>query len=179
MNTKAVWRMALRFELIVGVVVMSYGCELNKPESQKEPSAESGRNKSYNLKFVACSPDKMVDVEIKNAQVVPVDEYVFVCSGDKVRWFTDDDNLTFTAQFDVIGGAKTNDLFESGVSSIPSKPGTASDKRGHKQVTDAETVSAKVTPYKDYSYKVIATDKNGKAVSTNDPHVIPMGNGGS
>jgi len=172
MTSEAIWRMAVRIGFVAGLAMMSYGCDSNKPEK-----------KSYNLKFVACSPDKTVDVEIKSgtvSTVIPVDQYVFVCVGDKVRWFTDDDNLTFTAQFDVTGAAKTNDLFESGTSSIPSKPDTsASDKKGHKQATDPETVSTKVTPYKDYSYTVIATDKNGKTVSTNDPHVIPMGNGGS
>jgi hypothetical protein len=167
MTGEAISRTALPVGLLAVLAMMSYGCE----------------KKSHNLKYVACNPDKTVNVEIKNVkavpQVAPVDEYVFVCPGDKVRWFTDDDNLTFTTQFDVPGAAKTNDLFESGTSSIPSKPNTnASDKNGHKQATDAEIVSTKVTPFKDYSYKVIATDKSGKPVATNDPHVIPMGNGG-
>jgi hypothetical protein len=165
--------------LMVGVVMISYGCELNTPEPQKDPQAESGRNKSYNLKYVACSPDKMVDVEIKNGQVAPVDQFVFVCIGDKIRWFTDDDS-SFTTQFDVTKAAKTNDLFESGLATIPSKADTspATSGKHHKQVTDAQTITANATPFADYSYQVLARDKNGKTVAASDPHVIPMGNGG-
>src|ERR1700692_1091349 len=121
MNGRPMWGLVARFGLIVGVVMMNYGCELNKPEPQKDKQAESSRNKAYNLKFVACSPDKMVDVEIKNGQVAPVDQFIFVCVGDKIRWFTDDDS-SFTTQFDVTKAAQTNDLFESGLATIPSKP---------------------------------------------------------
>jgi len=37
-------------------------------------------------------PDQMVDVEIKSGAVAvaPVAQYVFVCIGDKIRWFRDD-----------------------------------------------------------------------------------------
>ena len=179
MNGRPMWRLVARFGLIVGVVMMNYGCELNKPEPQKDTQAESSRNKAYNLKFVACSPDKMVDVEIKNGQVAPVDQFIFVCVGDKIRWFTDDDS-SFTTQFDVTKAAKTNDLFESGLATIPSKPDAspATSGKHHKQVTDAQTITANATPFADYSYQVVARDKNGKTVASSDPHVIPMGNGG-
>jgi hypothetical protein len=178
MTGKPMWRLVVR-GLIVGVVMMSYGCELNKPEPQKDTQADSSRNKSYNLKYVACSPDKMVDVEIKNGQVSPVDQFVFVCVGDKIRWFTDDDS-SFTTQFDVTKAAKTNNLFESGLATIPSIPDTSPAVSGkhHKQVTDAQTITANATPFKDYFYQVAVIDKNGKTVATSDPHVIPMGNGG-
>jgi len=170
--------------LIVGVVMISYGCDSNKPEAppvaQKDTQAELGRkNTSYNLKYVACSPDKMVDVEIKSGAVAPVDQYVFVCVGDKIRWFTDDDN-SFTAKFNETAGAKSNNLLESGLAVIPSKPDTSPNVGGksHKQVTDTQIVSKNAILYNDYSYQVVARDKNGKTVASSDPHVIPMGNGG-
>ena len=181
MNRNATWAKVTRFGLILGVVATGHGCESNKPEAQpeaqKDTRAESGRkNTSYNLKYVACSPDKMVDVEIKNGQVAPVDQFIFVCVGDKIRWFTDDDN-SFTAEFDVAKAAKNNHLFESGLATIPSKPDTspATSGKHHKQVTDAQTITANATPFADYSYQVVARDKNGKTVASSDPHVIPMG----
>jgi plastocyanin len=167
--TSKVWRMAVRIGFLAGLAMMSYGCDLG------------GKKTSYNLKYVACRPDKTVEVEIKSAAVVPVDQYVFVCVGDKVRWFTEDD-LTFTAKFDDTATAKTTTLFESGEGSFTSKPDTGpsvSDKKHHKQVTDTQIVGPNATQYQDYSYQVLARDKSGKTVSTNDPHVIPMGNGGS
>ena len=185
MNGNAMWAKVARFGLIVGVVATGYGCESNKPEvqpeAQKDAQADSGRkNTSYNLKYVACSPDKMVDVEIKSGAVAPVDQYVFVCVGDKIRWFTDDDN-SFTAKFNETAGAKANNLFESGLAVIPSKPDTSPNVAGksHKQVTDTQIVSKNAILYNDYSYQVVARDKNGKTVAASDPHVIPMGNGGS
>jgi len=184
MTGNATWAKVARFGLIVGVVATGYGCELNKPdaqpEAQKDTQAELGRkNTSYNLKYVACSPDKMVDVEIKSGAVAPVDQYVFVCVGDKIRWFTDDDN-SFTAKFNETAGAKTNNLFESGLAVIPSKPDTSPNVGGksHKQVTDTQMVSKNAILYNDYSYQVVARDKNGKTVAASDPHVIPMGKGG-
>jgi hypothetical protein len=184
MNGRVMWGTIARFGLIVGVVATGYGCESNKPEAQpevqKDTQADSGRkNTSYNLRYVACSPDKMVDVEIKSGAVAPVDQYVFVCVGDKIRWFTDDDS-SFTTQFDVTKAAKTNNLFESGLAVIPSKPDTSPNVGGksHKQVTDTQIVSKNAILYNDYSYQVVARDKNGKTVATSDPHVIPMGNGG-
>ena len=184
MTGKPVQRLIARFALIVGGLMMSYGCEVNKPEAQpeaqKDTQAESGRkNTSYNLKYVACSPDKMVDVEIKSGAIAPVDQYVFVCVGDKIRWFTDDDN-SFTAKFNETAGAKTNNLFESGLAVIPSKPDASPNVGGksHKQVTDTQIVSKNAILYNDYSYQVVTRDKNGKTVAASDPHVIPMGNGG-
>jgi hypothetical protein len=178
------WGTIARFGLIAGVMAMGYGCEVNKPEAQpeakKNTQTDSGpKNTSYNLKYVACSSDKMVDVEIKSGAVAPVDQYVFVCVGDKIRWFTDDDS-SFTTQFDVTKAAKTTDLFESGLATIPSKPDTSPKVGGksHKQVTDTEIVSKNAIFYNDYSYQVVARDKNGKPVASSDPHVIPMGNGG-
>src|ERR1700730_11278504 len=107
MTSKAIWRVTLQIGLLAGVAIISYGSDLNKPETAKDKQAESGRKKtSYNLKYVACSPNHTVDVQIKNRQVVPVDQYVFVCVGDKVRWYTDDD-LTFTAKFDDTATVKT------------------------------------------------------------------------
>jgi hypothetical protein len=120
-------------------------------------------------------------VEIKSGVVAPVDQFIFVCVGDKIRWYTEDD-LSFTAKFGDLATAKSNTLFESGEGSFTSKPDAgpnASDKKHHKQVTDTQTVGPTAIPYQDYSYQVLARDKNGKTVSTNDPHVIPMGNGGS
>ena len=177
MTSKATWRMAVRIGLLAGLAMMSFGCDLNKPEAEKDNQAESGRKKtSYNLKYVACphNPDKTVEVEIKSGNIAPVDQYIFLCKGDKVLWFTDEDNLKFTVQFDDTAAATTNGLFESGQAKFPSKPDKASDKKGHKQVTDIQSVGVNATPYQDYSYKVLPTDKNGKTVSTNDPHVIPM-----
>src|ERR1700719_338816 len=171
------WKLVTR-GLIVPMVLMSCGCESNKPDAQpvaqKDTQAESGRkNTSYNLKYVACSPDKMVDVEIKTGAVAPVDQYIFVCVGDKIRWFTDDDN-SFTAKFNETAGARTNNLFESGLAFIPSKPDTSPNVGGksHKQVTDTQIVSKNAILYNDYSYQVVARDKNGKTVATSDPHVI-------
>src|ERR1700730_5396280 len=163
MNGNATWAKVARFGLILGVVATGHGCESNKPaappEAQKDTQADSGRkNTSYNLKYVACSPDKMVEGEIKSGAVAPVDQYVFVCVGDK-----------------------TNNLFESGLASIPSQPDTSPNVAGksHKQVTDTQIVSKNAILYNDYSYQVVARDKNGKTVAASDPHVIPMGNGGS
>jgi hypothetical protein len=176
MNSKVIWRMALRIGLLGGLAMMSYGRDLNKPEAEKDKQAESGRKKtSYNLKYVACSPNHTVDVQIKNRQVVPVDQYVFVCVGDKVRWYTDDD-LTFTAKFDDTATVKATTLFESGEGSFTSKPDTnpSATDTPHKQVTGTQTVSKNATKFQDYSYQVLARDKNGKSVPTNDPHVIPM-----
>jgi len=180
MNGNAMWAKVARFGLIVGVVATGYGCESNKPEAQPETQkvtqADSGRqNTSYNLKYVACGPDKIVDVEIKSGVVAPVDQYVFVCVGDKIRWFTDDDN-SFTAKFNEAAGAKTSNLFESGLAVIPSKPDTSPNVAGksHKQVTDTQIVSKNAILYNDYSYQVVARDKNGKTVAASDPHVIPM-----
>jgi hypothetical protein len=175
-TSKAIWRTAVRVGFLAGFAMMAYSCNTNKPEPEKDIQAESGRKTSYNLKYVACSPDKTVEVEIKSGQVAPVDQYIFVCVGDKVRWYTEDD-LTFTAKFDDTAAVKSNTLFESGEGSFTSKPDTGpsvADKH-HKQVTDTQTVSKNVTLYHDYSYQVLARDKNGKTVSTNDPHVIPMG----
>jgi hypothetical protein len=173
------WKLVTR-GLIVPMVLMSCGCESNKPEAQpeaqKDTQADSGRkNTSYNLKYVACSPDKMVDVEIRNGQIAPMDQFVFVCVGDKIRWFTDDDS-SFITQFNVAKAAKTNDLFESGLAVIPSKPDPSPNVGGksHKQVTDTQIVSKNAILYNDYSYQVVARDKNGKTVATSDPHVIPM-----
>jgi hypothetical protein len=174
MTSKAIWRMATNIGFLAGLAMFSYGRDLNKPEPEKDKQAESARKKtSYNLKYVACSPDHTVDVQIKNRQVVPVDQYVFVCVGDKVRWYTDDD-LTFTAKFDDTATVKTSTLFESGEGSFTSKPATSATDNHHKQVTDTQTVSKNVTKYQDYSYQVLARDKDGKTVPTNDPHVIPM-----
>jgi hypothetical protein len=180
MTEKVAWAKVARFGLILGLVVTGHGCESNKPEAQpvaqKDTQAESGRkNTSYNLKYVGCSPDKMVDVEIKSGAVADVDQYVFVCVGDKIRWFTDDDS-SFITQFNVTKAAKTNDLFESGLAVIPSKPDTSPNVAGksHKQVTDTQIVSKNAVLYNDYSYQVVAKDKNGKTVAASDPHVIPM-----
>jgi len=176
MTSKGVWRMAAFIGFLAALAMMSYGCDLNKPESEKDKQAESGRKKtSYNLEYVACphNPDKTVEVEVKSGNVAPVDQYIFLCKGDKVLWFTYEDNLKFTVQFDDTAAAKTTSLFESGQAKFPSKPDTSNDKR-HKQVTDIQTVGANATQYQDYSYKVLPTDKNGKTGSTNDPHVIPM-----
>ena len=185
MAVNAIWAKIARFGLLMGLVATGYGCRLDNPEAQpearKDSQADSGRKStSYNLKYVACSPDKMVDVEIKSGAVGPVDQYVFVCVGDKIRWFTDDDN-SFTAKFNETAGARTNNLFESGLASIPSQPDTSPNVAGksHKQVTDTQIVSKNAILYNDYSYQVVARDKNGKTVAASDPHVIPMGNGGS
>src|ERR1700722_181290 len=184
MAVNANWAKIARFGLLMGLVATGCGCRLDNPEAQpearKDSQADSGRkNTSYNLKYVACSPDKMVDVEIKTGADAPPDQYIFVCVGDKIRWFTDDDN-SFTAKFNETAGARTNNLFESGLAVIPSKPDTSPNVGGksHKQVTDTQIVSKNAILYNDYSYQVVARDKNGKTVATSDPHVIPMGNGG-
>ncbi|HTG28127.1 MAG TPA: hypothetical protein VK818_07865 [Methylomirabilota bacterium] len=175
MTSQAICRATVRIGFLAGLAMMCDGCDLNKPKAD-DSQAESGRRKtSYNLKYVACSPDHTVEVEIKSGVVTPVDQYVFVCVGDKVRWFTEDD-LSFTAKFDDPATVKTNTLFESGEGSFTSKPGSGpnvSDTH-HKQVTDTQTVGPNATKYQDYSYQIVARDKSGKAVSTNDPHVIPM-----
>jgi hypothetical protein len=184
MNRNATCRMVALFGFIVAVMMASYGCELNKPEVDKDNQAESARKRtSYNLKYVACphNPDNTVDIRIqkKDKQIELVDqadEYVFVCKGDKIRWVTDEDNLTFKTQFEGAATAKTNDLFESGLATIPSKDDTSANVEGrkHKQVTEAQIVGPSAIPYNDYSYALLPKDKNGKTVSTNDPHVIPM-----
>jgi hypothetical protein len=159
----------------------TYSCNFNKPETDKDSQADTRRDKtSYNLKYVACSPDKTVDIRIKkNTQIAlldEADEYVFVCKGDKIRWITDEEGLTFKVQFEGAVAAKNNDLFESGTATIPSKDDTRENvgNTKHKQVTETQIVGPKAIPYNDYSYALLPRDKNGKAVSTNDPHVIPM-----
>lgn len=174
MTSKATWRMAVRIGLLAGLAMMSFGCDLNKPEAEKDNQAESGRKKtSYNLKYVACphNPDKTVEVEIKSGNIAPVDQYIFLCKGDKVLWFTDKDKVTFTVQFDDTAVARNNGLFESGQAKLPSKPDTSANVKRHKQVTDTQTIGPNATQYQDYSYNVV---KNGQTVSTNDPHIIPM-----
>jgi 3D (Asp-Asp-Asp) domain-containing protein len=42
----------------------------------------------------------------------------------------------------------------------------------------AVAFTANAAPFADYSYQVVARDKNGKTVASSDPQVIPMGNGG-
>ena len=174
--------MAITIGFLVGITMISYGCDLNKPESEKDKQADSGRKKtSYNLEYVRCpgNPDKPVELEIdENGHIDPKNQYIFLCKGDKVLWFTDKDKVTFTVQFDDTAVAR-NGLFESGQAKLPSKPDTSANVKRHKQVTDTQTVGPTATPYQHYSYQVLARDKNGKTVSTNDPHVIPMGNGGS
>jgi len=170
MTSNATCRMAALFGFIVAVMMASYGCE-SKPEV------------SYNLKYVACphNPDNTVDIKIKSkdkkiALVDQADEYIFVCKGDKIRWVTDEDNLMFKTQFEGAATAKTNDLFESGLATIPSKDDTSANAAGtkHKQVTEAQIVGPNAIPYNDYSYGLLPKDKDGKTVSTNDPHIIPM-----
>jgi hypothetical protein len=175
MTSKATWRMPVCIGFLAGFAMIGYGCDFNKPESEKDNQSDSGRKKtSYNLEYVKCpgDPNKPVEVEInEKGQIDPINEYVFLCKGDKVRWFTDKDKVTFTLQFDDTAAVKSTNLFESGQSKLPSKPDTSASDRRHKQVTDTQTIGVNATQYQDYSYKV---DKNGQTVSTNDPHIIPM-----
>src|ERR1700730_8170986 len=114
MTSKGVCRMAAPIGFLAALAMMSYGYNLKKPESKKDKQADAGRKKtSYNLEYVACphNPDKTVEVEVKSGNVAPVDQYIFLCKGDKVLWFTDEDNLKFTVQFDDTAAATTNGLF--------------------------------------------------------------------
>jgi hypothetical protein len=176
MTSTAVWKMAITIGFLTGMTMISYGCDLNKPESEKDEHAESGRKRtSYNLEYVRCpgNPNSLVEVEVdEKGHIDPKNEYIFLCKGDKVRWFTDKDKVTFTVQFDDTSAARPNRLFDSGQSTFPSKPDTSADKR-HKQVTETQTIGPNATPYDDFSYKTLSPDK-GQTVSNNDPHIIPM-----
>jgi len=175
MTSKATWKMAITIGFLAGITMISYGCDLNKPESEKDKQADSGRKKtSYNLEYVRCpgNPDKPVELEIdENGHIDPENQYIFLCKGDKVLWFTDKNKVTFTVQFDDTAVARTNSLFESGQAKLPSKPDTSANVKRHKQVTDTQTIGPSATQYQDYPYNVV---KNGQTVSTNDPHIIPM-----
>ncbi len=155
------WRIAVGGVLIPGVLMVSYACQNQHltPET------------SHNLKYVQCNPQGFVDVEVKkDSGVAPINEYIFVCAGDKVRWFTDDDNFSFTINFNDLADPK--DLFESGSSHFPSKPDTeAEPTKRHKRVSEVQKVSKNAKHYKDYPYDA---DKSGNIVSSNDPHIIPM-----
>ena len=157
MTGKVILRTAARSGFILSVVMMTYGCNFTKTS-----------NKSHNLAFVQCDPDVDVPVIQATGTVSPVDQVIFVCVGNKVQWFTDD-NFTFDVVFDPASNA--DDLFAPAKPPFHSKP----DPSGkHKHASDILKISNKAKSLKDYSYTIQATDNTGKPVSTNDPHVIPM-----
>jgi hypothetical protein len=159
MTSKVISRTAIRGGFILSVLMATYACNPNKTETKR----------SNNLEFVQCDPNG-VSVPVTKTNGVPATyEYIFVCAGNNVQWFTDDDNFTFDVDFDP--GSNPNDLFDPAKPPFHSKP----DPSGkHKHATDVQKVSDKAKKYKDYSYTIHATDKTGKAVPTSDPHIIPM-----
>ena len=156
MSSKVILRKAIRSGFVLSVLMTTYACNFNKPET-----------KSNNLKFVQCNPDG-ITVPVTAPGSVPFEyEFIFVCAGNDVEWVTDDASFTFTIDFD----PSANDLFESGKTHFDSKP----DPTGkHKHAIKGQKVSNHAKTLFDHPYTIKATDKTGKPVPTSDPHVIPM-----
>jgi hypothetical protein len=159
MNSKVIWRMAIRSGFISSVLMTTYACGFSTDRTIK----------SHNLKFVQCDSDVPVPVIKATGTVSSDDQVIFVCVGNKVQWFTDDSNFTFDVVFDPTSNA--DDLFDPAKPPFHSKP----DPTGkHQHASDILTVSNKAKSLKDYPYTIQATDKTGKPVAASDPHVIPM-----
>ena len=155
MTSKVIWRMAVRSGFILSVLMTTYACNLNR-----EPT------KSHNLKFVQCDPQ--VPVPVTTSGVSPADQVIFVCVGNEVEWFTDQD-FKFTVVFDPV--STPDDLFDPAKPPFKSNP----DPSGrHKHTTGGLKVSNKAKSFKDYPYTIQATDSTGKPVPASDPHIIPM-----
>jgi hypothetical protein len=156
MTSKLILRMAARSGLILSVLMTTYACNFNADRTTK----------SHNLKYVQCDSD--VPVPVTTGGVSTIDQVIFVCTGNDVEWFTDQD-FKFTVVFDP--ASTPNDLFD------PKKPPFQSQPDGggtHKHTTGRLKVSNKAGKFKDYPYTIQATDITGKPVAASDPHVIPM-----
>jgi hypothetical protein len=158
MTSKVILRTAIRAGFMLSILMTPYACDSYKPKLQND--------KSHNLKYVQCDPD--VPVPVTTTGVSTIDQVVFVCTGNDVEWFTDQD-FKFTVVFDP--ASTPNDLFD------PKKPPFMSQPDGsgtHRHTTGRLKVSNKAGKFKDYSYTIEATDITGKPVAASDPHVIPM-----
>ena len=157
MTSKVILRMAVRSGLILSVLMTTYACNLNKPETKT----------SNNLKFVQCDPNGINVPVTKPGNVPPEDEVIFVCAGNPVEWFTDDD-FKFAVDFD----PSSTDLLGSGKTHFDSAP----DPTGkHKHAIKGEKVSNHANKLQDHPYRIHPAGTPVSASdATNDPHVIPM-----
>ena len=168
MNKRSRLPVAVLVGLVPVVLTLIYACD-------REGAPEASRaSYSHNLKYVRCNkyshPNTVVEVEVKKHDGVGAeDKAIFVCVGDTVHWYTDDKDFTFIVAFDETSAAK--DLFNS-TPPIISHVDTSSH---HKQVTDDLKVVDTVEIFKDFTYKPLVKDENGKIFSVGDPHIIPMG----
>jgi hypothetical protein len=87
MTSKVILRTAIRSGFILSVLMTTYACNLSTDRTTK----------AHNLTFVQCDSDVPVPVIKATGTVSAVDQVIFVCVGNKVQWFTDDDNLHLTS----------------------------------------------------------------------------------
>ncbi|HSY33699.1 MAG TPA: hypothetical protein VLA42_17080 [Verrucomicrobiae bacterium] len=159
MTSNAIWRTAIRSGFILSVLTTTYSCNFKTPETAPKTA--------NNLTYVQCNPNG-INVPVTAPGSVPLAyEYIFVCAGNPVEWFTDDD-FKFTVDFD----PSATDLFESKKTHLDSAP----DPTGkHKHAIKGQKVSDHAKKLLDHSYCI---HPQGTPVSAcgapSDPHVIPM-----
>ena len=179
MTRKNVVRMLTRGALFVGAASVMLGCDADRERDKdrdrdKHPAMDMFSN---NRSYVKCQKNingADPEVEIKDGGLAnPDDDVIFVCAGEKIRWFTNDDGLSFTIDFDNLGNSGS--VFKSRNKTLNSKVGNQADPHHQHPRTDDEVIEDRPPSDKhliDHVYKLI-TKKNGH-VTTIDPHVIPM-----
>ena len=165
---------ALRFAgLLLGCVLLFACCERSKERAAAPPPAKP--LKANNLKYVDCNKHltgspATVEIAVHAAGgVAPVDEMVFVCTGEIVHWKSAGDAdpegnkvKSFTVSFPGNGWPfklSQRPLRADGDASTPDQ--------------DVAALPAGSRP-KPFKYSIVVTKTNG-ATYTVDPVLIPMG----
>jgi hypothetical protein len=155
MTSKMILRTAVRSAFILSVLMTAYACNFNKPGPAQT---------SNDLTFVRCDPNGKHLPVTHPGTVPPATEFIFVCAGNEVEWFTDEGSFKFTVDFDPLA----TDLFVSRKTHFESEL----DPSGkHKHAIKGEKVSEHANKLQDHPYRIHPT---GTPVPASDPHVIPM-----
>jgi hypothetical protein len=159
MTSRVILRTAIRSGLILSVLMTTYACNVNKPVPQTQTSND--------LTYVQCDPNGKIVPVTQPGHVPFVYEIIFVCPGNPVEWFTDDD-FKFTVDF----APSATDLFVSKKTHFDSAPDSSGK---HKHAIKGEKVSDHPNKLQDHPYTIHPTGTPiPTSDPTSDPHVIPM-----
>lgn len=154
------------------------GCAKSENVDMLPSASHHNSNYSHNLAHVRCKKQNgggRVDIEVSvnDDALSDDDRVVFLCEGEKIRWFTNNNNIKFIVDFK--NKAAAAHLFTSPHDiTLTWDPDNPQGLTNETKTEVVDTVNLKEPV--DYDYSIDIFDRQGHLKKHVDPHIIPVGN---
>jgi hypothetical protein len=160
------------------MLLIGAGCSKTENVAMGPTASRHDPNYSHNLAHVRCNKQNGggridIEVSVNDDALADDDRVVFLCEGEKARWFTNNSNLKFVVDFK--DKATAVHLFTSHDTTLtwdPDNPQSGLSNETKTEVVDTVNLKEPV----DYNYSIDIFDRQGHLKKHVDPHIIPVGN---